>query len=1809
MVGNVHSLGEIPASSLEISDATWMDDLSMFVLSDSAETLIGDLTKGASILIARLKLVPAYKHLGGFLQHSGGLRQEIAFRIAQAWDAFNRRKKKLFKSPLVSLQDKATIFQSLVITVLFHGAGTWTRVDERHLSALDSTLRQMACQMLAPEVSLSDAWHLGASQVLAKVGLPRATTHLHIARLRHLLACVNLQIPEIWALAHWEETWLSSIRASIEWLWELTDGGKCFSTWPSAWEAWREECRLHPGKWKSRLRRATQQALQHENWQACCEQHAGLLVKQACNVGAVTPLDLMPEHCTAEVCAVCKAVFKDFQAWSVHAFKRYSSEELLRLFQGFSASEGESREAFRTAKVTMDNADWKKAHKLRKRARKDWCAQRRQRILQGDWLAYREHKRDKNRRPGWWGRMLEEKSSSQVTEEVQAHLEAKLIGPTSVDWDQQLGEILASLPDDGGWHPFSWEDINLVLGEMKANTSVGVDQVGVDLLKKIMQHNDLAHDLVGLINQTLWTTQCREKWDRSLLALLAKIDSPMSAKDLRPISMSSCVQKCLNKLAMNRVFPHLRQPSMASCCGPGRQASDAIGAFTRLRDNVREWKLPAVCAKLDVRGACDRVHRQAAVQLMCDRTRNHKLNAEVRWLIRQLGTNQLQGCVPGGDMICVECTQGIKQGAPESAELFGRRELVVGNQRVKILPSETRIRVVGANFSFYDRPSQQAKDLLARAKAALAVQDDLLREKGPWQAKAKLLQTLVFGTMSWCAGAVHWSQEDLATANTIQCTALRSGKHYADMSSSESEWPSEDRPWRTSECLWKFVEEALTSRLSYMMVDLYVDEEQKMGDLLKDNPSLTAKTKNPGMNKMLLVIQMKKMNMKLDLYVVNMQVVIDFLVDMRILKLGLGEDNIHKMLDLTVNNEHLDILTTVTYLEEDNLREMLDLTVNKKNLDMVIIVTSLEVLLVILLTEEGARDPVHPVADDPWEEGRDALDVYSEDSRLAQEDGHNEEVDDDVITGIIGDLAGVDVDGEWISVNQLLEEFARGGNIPWIPINELLKQAEAQFRMIRREQRALLNSASAGKVRRWGEWRPGTDRWHNLDGSKRENVASSSASGSSDPGQSSDDLSNRGETSADLNHEDATDKSAHREAGFWRYGEWQDRPRSWTEQRWMAGGQGKVRQDKRAARIEQWAKGEWVPSWLRQYRVDKEARQRSSSTTGASSSQEPHRQLPDDDLPPVPEEDFDNTGLLQGRLQWTPAGEESDESTFMERPGLQGGEINALVDRGISGDLVRRFERVMRRYEHYLSNEQGPEARWMLGRWLQMSQWGADIQDDAEEPIRRRAQDPCVFPLRREPSDTLRGELQEWVGELTEVMAEIWTHGVRSATPGTLRDLDAHPAVATASGSRGRSRSPARRPLPPREDEGDITNLMDYGGYGSSGGADEPENDEEHVPPNEETVEDGAAASESAGGVGPILTGGDLPSMLGPVGAEALEPPDTRMSELLDRELEHAEQAYLIEVAVREAMYRPSAGTSREVVRRLLQCSQHDSEIQYWLQKALQQALRSCPPGREGGDMSNWREAVEYEGVIWQRVVGLTADDRMVRRLREVVQQRLQRRAERLAELDARTWTGSSGDTRPGPYAGGGTRNRPPWRRDPASGRGNTRGAGGLRDARPSLAPHLLPRGSPETLPGRRRSLHAAALRHGGSHVADPSHPAVDPPPASGPTRDVHVAVGPTEDDEPTVEDVQTCEGEPDADAPVDAGVVGLPLAEHAAVNPVEEPVPGGALAGEGGLRGAVVSTGENDDLVDSDESVNIELLCAIEIQRTEGQLPQDRLK
>eukprot|EP00439_Symbiodinium_sp_Y106_P047279 s313_g6.t1 len=307
--------------------------------------------------------------------------------------------------------------------------------------------------------------------------------------------------------------------------------------------------------------------------------------------------------------------------------------------------------ALRDAKDAGDKAAWKRAYRLRRTARRSWQRERRARALAGDWTMYRAIKREKTRRSGWWGKLLLERTDEQLTAEVEAHLTGKLHDAKAVHWEDELNDIVNKCPDLSTWRPYSREEVAGVIASMKTKSSVGPDLVGVDLLRHLIQDESLGEQLVDLLNYHTRELCVPELWDVSWLALLAKIETPTRPNDLRPIAMSSCMQKCLNKLAMGRVFPFLRRPSQCSSCGCGRQSADVIGCVTRLRDVVKEWKLPALMAKLDVTGAFDKVRRDAAAGLLGRRALGRGVDVETRWLLRQLLVNKLRGDVPGGGTI------------------------------------------------------------------------------------------------------------------------------------------------------------------------------------------------------------------------------------------------------------------------------------------------------------------------------------------------------------------------------------------------------------------------------------------------------------------------------------------------------------------------------------------------------------------------------------------------------------------------------------------------------------------------------------------------------------------------------------------------------------------------------------------------------------------------------------------------------------------------------------------------------------------------------------------------------------------------------------------------------------------------------------------------------------------------------------------------------------------------------------------------------------------------------------------------------
>ena len=375
MMGQIFEIAEAPIEEIPLLDCTWMDDAALVVTGQSPGDLVTRLGHIAGALLdgclgrallpnldrgkteavvsltgpgsrkaranlfrddpatiaahsthwpsARIKVVPLYKHLGGHIHHTGALIRELRHRIALAWVAFTKRRKKVFASVYVSFKDKAVLFDSLVLSVLLYGAGTWNTLTPAELQCLTTAYHQMAFAVLRPLYDADAARRLGGPRALMLLGLPAMDTLLHLARLRHVHSCVVVDSKEFWALAHIERHWLSTVRASVVWLHGLVGGDDSGGDPRAQWACHVHTMRQRPGAWKGLLRRAQARALRREAWDASASSHRGLLARQLRLIGGLLieppPAEWDQRYC----CGPCKKTFASRQQWSVHAFKTH----------------------------------------------------------------------------------------------------------------------------------------------------------------------------------------------------------------------------------------------------------------------------------------------------------------------------------------------------------------------------------------------------------------------------------------------------------------------------------------------------------------------------------------------------------------------------------------------------------------------------------------------------------------------------------------------------------------------------------------------------------------------------------------------------------------------------------------------------------------------------------------------------------------------------------------------------------------------------------------------------------------------------------------------------------------------------------------------------------------------------------------------------------------------------------------------------------------------------------------------------------------------------------------------------------------------------------------------------------------------------------------------------------------------------------------------------------------------------------------------------------------------------------------------
>ena len=520
--------------------------------------------------------------------------------------------------------------------------------------------------------------------------------------------------------------------------------------------------------------------------------------------------------------------------------------------------DAETLAAIRDARDHNCASQWKRVHRLRQAKRKKWRRDRLAAILSGDWEQYRLLQAEKKRVRGWWGDMLQDRSAAQLATEIQDHLEEKMKDKASPgQWDDILENKIRGCSCDGNFTSFQICDVVTELQFMKGRSAVGPDLIGVHLLRAIAAHETLAPQLLDLINHIVSRQELPNSWEHSFLALLAKVPVPLRAADLRPICVSSAFNKLVNRLVCARVLPILRGGSCISCCGKGRQAADLVGCISRIRDVCHEWKMPLLLCKLDVSGAFDRVKRDKVADFLIAKLDGTGLDAELRYVLAQLRTDCLHGTTPGGVNIEVRPDIGIKQGAPESAEVFGLLidtllsglvhcrqwkalglpfdELEVdllfyqddiflidncisrlcrkisavnaslGSAGLSLATDKTKIvandhykgarraeirgdtfqvadvgdslKVLGLSFSLGRNPSEQAQEIIARTRAAIAAHKDILQAHGAWLHKVKVMRSLVESQFNWIGGALHWGKDELHALNLLQQHTVHSAFH------------------------------------------------------------------------------------------------------------------------------------------------------------------------------------------------------------------------------------------------------------------------------------------------------------------------------------------------------------------------------------------------------------------------------------------------------------------------------------------------------------------------------------------------------------------------------------------------------------------------------------------------------------------------------------------------------------------------------------------------------------------------------------------------------------------------------------------------------------------------------------------------------------------------------------------------------------------------------------------------------------------------------------------------------------------------
>ena len=173
--------------------------------------------------------------------------------------------------------------------------------------------------------------------------------------------------------------------------------------------------------------------------------------------------------------------------------------------------------------------------------------------------------------------------------------------------------------------------------------------------------------LAQFYTEALTNAQGPEAWSHTLLKLLAEVQPPTKAKDLRPIAISSQCATVMSKLLLNQLQTELGLERGNQMAGRGRQPGHLL--CTMKQTMMHEWRRSMAVIKLDMKAAFDAASRPKLARKICQWCAGKP--AEARALVMLLQTGHSHIVLPW-TFATITTTRGVRQGSPETPILFSK---------------------------------------------------------------------------------------------------------------------------------------------------------------------------------------------------------------------------------------------------------------------------------------------------------------------------------------------------------------------------------------------------------------------------------------------------------------------------------------------------------------------------------------------------------------------------------------------------------------------------------------------------------------------------------------------------------------------------------------------------------------------------------------------------------------------------------------------------------------------------------------------------------------------------------------------------------------------------------------------------------------------------------------------------------------------------------------------------------------------------------------------------------------------------------